>query len=453
MREASSIRKSGKIRIGILSLGCPKSLVDSEIILGKFDKNRFEIVPTVTDCDIAIVNTCSFIHDAKEESVNHILELIRLKKEGAIQRLIVVGCLVQQFQGELEKELEEVDAFVGSGEYDQIETVTNKVIAGNKVVVIGEPGYLPKKGDSRLYLTPSHYRYLKISEGCDRACSFCTIPLFRGRYQSRDENEILNEAKILAASGAKEIILIGQDTTYYGQEWKNGQSLASLLKKLDAIENIHWIRVLYAYPSCLSEQLINIIKNSRHICHYLDIPLQHISDPILQSMKRGITKQKIIESIRMMRQYIPDIALRTAFIVGYPGETDEHFEELLDFMSEMSFERLGIFIYSQEEGTEASRLPNQVSDDVKTRRFHKAMLLQQEISKRNNAKWLGKSLEVLIESRSENQEDMWIGRSYMDAPEVDGSVLIQASRKLEVGSFYSVQIKDTREYDLVGEIE
>ncbi|MBI3314162.1 MAG: 30S ribosomal protein S12 methylthiotransferase RimO [Candidatus Omnitrophica bacterium] len=447
--NAQSLRP---VRIGMLSLGCPKTLVDSEVILGKLDPKHHVITPSVTDCDVALLNTCAFIHDAQQESVDRILELVELKKERRIKAVIVMGCLVQRFSKELQKELEEVDAFIGSGEYAKIPEIVERVSDGKKVFSLGKPGYLYTSGESRVALTPSHYRYLKISEGCDHVCTFCTIPSFRGKHRSRTIEDIVSEAERLVAEGAKEIILTGQDTTYFGRDQGGHYQLPELLQALDQIPNLEWIRLLYAYPSCITQEMMKVIRDSKHICHYLDMPLQHASDPMLEAMRRGITKRRTRDLIHEFRKLVPDLAIRTTFIVGFPGETDRDFSELLEFMKEMQFERLGIFKYSQEEGTPAAKMAGQVPEKIKQERFERAMLLQQEISDENNQRMLGKTIEVLVEARDTQNSGLWIGRSWMDAPEVDGNVLIHSKKPLQIGSFYPVPITSTAEYDLVGKI-
>lgn len=437
----------------MLSLGCPKTLVDSENILGKVVGEGCDLAPSVTDCDVALLNTCAFIQDAQKESIDRILELIELKKEKRIRALIVMGCLVQRFPKELQKELKEVDAFIGSGEYAKIPEIVSRVAKGVQVVSIGAPGYLATSNEGRVALTPSHYRYLKISEGCDHVCTFCTIPSFRGKHRSRTVEDIVDEAKKLVEEGAKEIILTGQDTSYFGRDLEGAYLLPNLLQKLDKIKGLEWLRILYAYPSCITTQLMEVMRDLEHVCHYLDMPLQHASDRMLLAMKRGITKRKTVDLIEKFRKHVPDLAIRTTFIVGFPGETGEDFEELLAFIEHMKFERLGIFTYSQEEGSVAAKMPHQIAEKVKQERLERAMHLQQEISKRNNQKWLGKTLRVLFEEPYENEPNLWIGRSFMDAPEVDGTVFVRTvSPELNPGSFHPVKITSTKEYDLLGEL-
>ena len=444
--------KQEPVKIGILSLGCPKTLVDSENILGKLDSRQYELVDSVTGCDVALLNTCAFIQDAQQESIDRILELLELKKERQIKGVIVMGCLVQRFPKDLQKELKGVDAFIGSGEYDKIPQIVASVVGGEKVFSVGKAGYLATSAENRISLTPRHYRYIKISEGCDHICTFCSIPSFRGKHRSRTLEDVVSEAEKLVAGGARELILTGQDTTYFGKDQLGQYAISDLLRALDQVEGVEWIRMLYAYPSCVTEDLMKAMAGSKHVCHYLDMPLQHASDLMLSAMKRGITKRRTIDLVTKFRKIVPDLAIRTTFIVGFPGETDRDFEELLDFMRDMQFERLGIFAYSQEQGTPAASMPDQIPDQVKKERLERAMLLQQDISHRNNQKWVGKAISVLVESRDEKKPSTWIGRSYMDAPEVDGNVLIESNRALQIGDFYHVPITAVREYDLVGKI-
>lgn len=439
------------VKIGMLSLGCPKTLVDSENILGKLTSRRYALVPSVTDCDIALLNTCSFIQEAQEESLEKIFELIELKKEGLIKAVVVIGCLVQKFPKDLQKELGEVDAFIGSGEYARIPEIIENVVGGQKEFIVGKPGYLATSSEARISLTPAHYRYIKISEGCDHICSFCTIPMFRGKHRSRGIEDIVIEANHLVRAGAKEIILTGQDTTYYGRDFNGEFLLPELLRSVGRTEGLKWLRLLYAYPSCITEDLMRAMLETESVCHYLDMPLQHASDRMLTAMRRGITKRRTYDLIRQFRQIIPDLAIRTTFIVGFPGETEQDFTELLEFMSDMRFERLGIFTYSQEADSPSASLPDQVADELKKERLERAMLHQQEISRKNNERFLGQTLEVLIEE-FDADSGVWIGRSYMDAPEVDGNVFVKTHQKLEAGCFYPVQIESTQEYDLLGRI-
>ena len=446
-------KKKSLISVGMLSLGCPKTLVDSELALGLLDKTRYRVAEHISDCDVALLNTCSFIHEAKQQSIDHILSLAELKKEGKIKALVVIGCLVQRYQKELEKELREVDAFLGTGDYQALNGVLEQVVQKKRVSQVGrDPGFVYSSTIERIPLTPHYTRYIKISEGCDHICSFCTIPSFRGKHRSRDLKDVIIEAKrLVEIQGAKELVLTGQDTTFFGRDTHNQYLLPELLYELNKINGLKWIRVLYAYPSCVSGHLIEAIASLGKVCHYLDMPLQHVSDPILRSMRRGTTKKSTYALIEKLRKRIPDLAIRTTFIVGYPGEGEEEFKELTEFMEWAKFERLGMFAYSNEEGSHAATLPNQVSESVKTRRFEHAMLLQQKISRQNNEQMIGKQLSILIEGRDEHDKTLYRGRSYMDAPEVDGLVYVSVSQGtfgLSEGRFVSAKVTAAKEYDL-----
>lgn len=441
-----------KISVGMLSLGCPKTLVDSELVLGILDKSRYEVAEHVSHCDIALLNTCSFIQEAKEQSIDQILNLAELKKEGQIKALVVLGCLVQRYQKELEKELGEVDAFVGTGDYETLNQVLGQVVQRKRISQIGhQPGFLYTAAIERIPLTPRYTRYIKISEGCDHICSFCTIPTFRGKHRSRRLDDVVCEARrLVEKEGARELVLTGQDTTYFGRDTDNQFLLPRLLEELNRIKGLKWIRLLYAYPSCVNDALIEAIGSLEKVCHYLDMPLQHINDSVLKSMRRGMTKQSTYALIEKLRKKIPDLAIRTTFIVGYPGEGEEEFQELLAFMKEAQFERLGMFVYSNEEGSHAASLGGQIPEAVKEKRFHEGMVLQQKISEGNNQRLIGKTLTVLIEGRDEKNRRLYRGRSYMDAPEVDGLVDVRVPDRIRLkeGDFVTAQVESVAEYDL-----
>ena len=441
-----------EIRVGIVSLGCSKTLVDSEIILGKVRGARYSITQDIEKSDVVLLNTCGFIRDAKQESIDALLKLLELKKKKKLLGVVVVGCLVQRYAEELQKEFPEVDAFLGSGDYMRIAEVLKKVTEGQKFVSVHKAGYLAGADEARVSLTPPHSRYLKISEGCDHVCSFCVIPKLRGRYRSRRIADLVREAKQLADEGAKELVVIGQDITRFGWDYAGKSLLPQLLEALETVRGVKWVRLLYTYPSTLTDEIIRAAAKSKQVCRYIDLPLQHISDKILKTMRRGNTKKQIVELIEKLRAMIPGVVIRTSFIVGFPGETEEDFEELLAFMRETRFERLGIFRYSQEEGSVAAEFSGQVPEKIKEERYHRAMLQQQEIAREVNRRCLGKELRVLVETQNEKDPGMWTGRSFMDAPEVDGSVLIRTAKKITVGKFYTVKITDTQDYDLVGEI-
>lgn len=439
-----------QIRVGMISLGCPKTLVDSEVILGKLDHSQYRVTHSLADCDVALLNTCSFIQDAQKESIGKIFELLELKKEGKLQAVVVMGCLVQRFPEELQKELKEVDAFIGSGDYQKIPEVVQTVTHGKKMVSVGAPGYLSTAVESRVSLTPQHYRYLKISEGCDHICTFCTIPSFRGKHRSRTMDDVVEEAKTLVKQGAREIILTGQDTTFFGRD-HGTFLLPELLRRLDGESGAEWIRLLYAYPSCVTRELMETIQKLPTVCKYLDMPLQHASDAMLTAMKRGITKRRTKDLIQQFRDTVPGLAIRTTFIVGFPGETQQDFDELLEFIEQIKFERMGVFAYSQEEGTPAGVMENQVAEKMKQRRVAEAMQLQQKIALSENGKWVGRQTQVLIDSAAK-KKNQWVGRSYRDAPDVDANVFVNSEKKIVPGDIVAVTIQKVQDYDLVGQV-
>ncbi len=417
--------KKLKPKIGIVSLGCPRNLVDSETILGNLKSKGYKITD-VQDADIAIVNTCCFIKEAKEESIETILELADLKIQGKIKKLIVSGCLPQRYRKELIPHLKEVDAFVGRLSLDN----------------------LPK---ARYNLVPKHFAYLKISEGCNNNCSYCVIPKIKGKFTSRPKEDILKEVTLLDRNKTKEINIIGQDITSYGVDIYKKPSLVKLLKEIIAkTENLKWIRLLYTYPTNIDDELIELIANNRKICKYLDLPIQHINNRILKLMNRKITKEQIISLIKRLRSRIPNIAIRTSLIVGFPSETEEEFQELLDFVSKTKFERLGVFMYSREEDTPAYDFKNQIPQKVKQERLHKIMSMQQVIAQEINSKYLNKEIEVLIDEK-DPKENLFLARTEADAPEVDGMVYVHSKDRLKLGDFLKVKIKDTYEYDLVAD--
>jgi len=445
-------KNNPSLRIGIVSLGCPKTLVDSEVILGKALGARYSITQDIGESDVVLLNTCGFIKDAKEESIEALLKLLALKKEKKILGVIVVGCLVQRYAEELQKEFPEVDGFIGSGDYMRIAEVLKKVSEGKKFVSVHKAGYLAEAGETRVALTPLHSRYLKISEGCDHACSFCVIPALRGRFRSRHVGDLLQEAKQLAEEGAKELVVIGQDITRFGWDYAGKSLLPQLLEALGTVKGVKWVRLLYTYPSTLTDEILQAIAKSKQVCRYIDLPLQHINDKILKAMRRGGTKLQAVELVRKIRAMIPEVVIRTSFIVGFPGETEDDFEELLAFMRETKFERLGIFKYSQEEGSAAAEFPDQVPEKIKEERYHRAMQLQQEIAREVNRRFIGRELRVLVETQDPKDPERWTGRSAMDAPEVDGSVLLKTKKPITAGKFYPAKITDSQDYDLVGQI-
>ncbi len=445
------------MRIGIKSLGCPRNLVDSEVICGKLKEKGHKISKQINNLDIVIINTCSFIKDAVEESIEEILSAVKLKKEGKIKHIIVAGCLPQRYiDNNLSQEFPEVDAFLGVRDLLEIDEIIERVLQGKKIYQVNnKPNFIYNHNTPRTVLTPQHYAYIKISEGCQNNCSYCLIPQIRGSYRSRKIEDIIEEVKMLSETqNLFEIILIGQDITLYGIDIYGEYKLAELLKKLSLLElkNLKWIRLLYTHPLHYNDNLIEVIANYPKICPYLDLPLQHISDKILKKMNRPIEKSYIISLINKLRDKIPNLTLRTTFMVGFPGETEKDFEELLNFVKEVRFEKLGAFIFSKEEGTPAYNFTQQIPIRIKKERLEKLMITQQKISEEINHSFLGKEIEVLIDEISLNKEKFALGRTQADAPEIDGKVTIKTD-KVRVGELIKVNILETSEYDLVGEIK
>lgn len=423
-------------KVCVVTLGCSKNTVDSERLMAQITANRFGLTENPEEASTIIVNTCGFIDAAKEESVNTILEAVKVK-EATGARIIVAGCLSERYKTDLQTDIPEVDGFFGTEDYENI----LKEIGGNlRYDLLGE----------RVVTTPSHTAYLKISEGCSNPCSFCAIPLMRGTHVSRPMEELITETKSLANKGVKEIVVIGQDTTDYGIDIYNKRNAAELLHALSAIDGIEWIRLMYAYPSHFPDDLIDEIAKNPKICKYIDIPLQHIADSCLKSMRRGISKRRTIELLETLRSRIPGLVLRTTIIVGYPAEKKEEFAELCDFLTEFEFDRLGVFTYSIEENTSSFLLGDSVSRREKTRRKNKIMRIQQEISRKKNESMIGKKLIVLVESL---ENGFYIGRSYRDAPEVDGEVLIPSDKELQAGMMYPVVVYDCNDYDLFANLD
>jgi len=456
------LSQNSKVKVGIISLGCPRNLVDSEILLGILKENRFEI-SDVKDADIGIVNTCAFIDEAKKESIDMILELIELKKASKLSAVVVAGCLPQRYGGALLKELPEVDAFIGCDQIEKIADILRRINKENKLFEVSKtPSFIYSHIHPRLRITPPHYVYVKISEGCVNRCSFCVIPSIKGGYRSRPIESILKEVdQISEKEKLSEINLIGQDTTLYGKDLYGRPLIKELLKELASFKDYRrWIRLLYTYPSHIDDELIDIVSQEDSICKYIDLPIQHINEKLLKKMNRKMNRKDITHLIRKIRERIPDIVLRSSVIVGFPGETDKDFKELVEFIKEVKFERLGVFTYSREEGTTAYNYRNQIEEEVKLERFKALMSVQKEIAKDINKSCLGKTMEVLIDEKDENSKDIYIGRTEGDAPEVDGEVFVKAGdcpqagtvpKKLKPGDFVDVKITDTLEYDLVGE--
>ena len=433
--------KVKKDKVKLITLGCSKNLVDSEFILSQLKSNDIEIVENESDAENVIINTCGFIEAAKQESIDTIMRAVDLKSKGRIKNVYVAGCLSDRYKTELEKDIPEVDKYFGATDKPQtIFSILNELGVDYKKNLIGE----------RILTTPSHFAYLKISEGCDNPCSFCAIPIMRGVHRSKPLQEILTEAQKLASKGVKELVVIGQDTTYWGMDidgYKK-RSLSVVLSELSKIKGIEWIRLMYAYPSRFPEDLIGIIRDTENICNYIDIPVQHISDNVLKSMRRGITKKTLTDLLYRLRTDIPGIAIRTTLITGYPDETEKDFIELLDFVKEFKFDRLGVFTYSHEDGTYAANIPDRIPHKEKLKRQKLLLDAQREISVRKNLESVGQVIKVLID-RKEN--DYYIGRSYKDSPEIDQEIYIN-SNELNTGEFYDVKIFDAEEFDLFGEI-
>ena len=441
-----------------VSLGCDKNLVDSEKMLGLLGDSGHRIVQDEAQADIIVINTCCFIHDAKEESINTIIEMGQWKEKGRLKGLVVTGCLAQRYEKEIEEALPEVDAVIGTSGYTEIVKVIDQVLARNGRTKGSLLGCLPSvdllpasPSDKRVVTTGGYTAYLKIAEGCDKRCSYCIIPYIRGRYRSFPMEDLLQEARLLAAQGTRELILVAQETTVYGQDCYGHKALPELLRGLCAIEGIEWIRLLYCYPEEITDDLIAVIKEEKKICRYLDIPIQHSEDRILRRMGRRTSRQELIELIRTLRSEIPDIVLRTTLITGFPGETEEDFAHMLDFVDEMAFDRLGVFPYSQEEGTPAAAMEDQVPEEVRIKRRDEIMALQQEISADLSAARIGQKMPVLIEGYLYN-ENVYIGRTYMDAPKVDGNVFVSAQEELISGDIVPVRITGANEYDLMGDV-
>ena len=429
------------MKVGFVSLGCSKNLVDTEMMIGLFKKNNYEIVNNPKEAEIIVINTCGFIESAKEEAINTILEMAEYKKENC-KFLIVTGCLVERYKEDLIKSLPEVDLFVKFSEYNTIwEQIAN-------VINHSQPNNEELDFLNRVISTGTNFAYIRIAEGCNNFCTFCAIPYIRGRFKSRKIEDILEEAKNLAKEGYKELIIIAQDTTKYGTDIYGKPKLAELLHEISKIDGIEWIRFLYTYPETITDELIQEVKNNDKICKYFDIPMQHISDRILKKMNRKSTGESIRNLITKLRKEIPGVVIRSTLMVGFPGETEEDFEELYEFVKWAKLDKLGCFTYSKEEGTVASKMENQVHPMTKKKRYNKIMALQQEISKENMKKHIGKTLKVLVEN---SKDDSAIGRTYMDVPDIDGVIYIKG--KAKPSTFVNCKITDFKEYDLMGEIK
>lgn len=439
------------MKILFISLGCDKNLADSEEMLGLLTAGGHEITDDETQADAIVINTCCFIKDAKEESVETILEMAEYKKTGSCHALIVTGCMAQRYQKEIIEEVPEVDAVLGTTSYGDIVKALEEAVAGNHFEEFRDIDYLPDTGSKRVLTTGGHFGYLKIAEGCDKHCTYCIIPKLRGKFRSVPMERLIAQAEDMAEQGVKELILVAQETTVYGKDLYGKKSLHILLKKLCEIRGIRWIRILYCYPEEIYDELIETIRDEKKICHYLDIPIQHASDHILKRMGRRTSKQELIDIVGKLRKEIPDIVLRTTLITGFPGETEEDHEELKEFVDEMEFDRLGVFTYSPEENTPAAEMADQVPEEVKEERRDELMELQQEISYDRGQDRIGQELLVMIEGKVAD-ESAYIGRTYGDAPKVDGYIFVQTGELLMTGDFAKVRVTGALEYDLIGEL-
>lgn len=441
-----------KEKVSMVSLGCPKNLVDAEVMLGCLAKDRYEITTDEHEADVIIVNTCSFIKEAKQESIDAILDLADRKHDAKCKLLVVTGCLPQRYQEELARELPEVDVFVGTGDYPRIaEIIAEKRQSAEQLRYVGDPNFVYDETLPRLKSSPSYTAYLKIAEGCSNCCSYCVIPSLRGAFRSRPLDSLMNEARELVAGGVKEINLIAQDVTAYGRDLPGRPALETLIGELAALDGLQWIRLLYAYPDGITTSLVQAIKAEKKVCKYLDIPIQHISDPVLKRMNRRSSEAEIRALIAQLREEIPGIALRTSLIVGFPGETEEDFRKLLHYVEEVQFDRLGVFCYSREEGTPAAEMPDQVSERVKRERHKKLMRAQARVSFKRNRRLIDTTEQVIVEGYSEETELLLKGRSSRQAPDIDGQVYITAGMA-NVGDIVTLRITDSSDYDLIGEI-
>lgn len=438
------------LKIALESLGCSKNLMDAEIMTGILKEKGYEFVEEFAEADIIIVNTCGFIRDAKQESIDTIVELSQLKEVGKLKYLIVTGCLAQRYADELLEEIPEIDAIVGTGNFMNISEIIDRLESEKNVTEIGNIEFAFDETLPRYVSTPEHMAYLKIGEGCSNHCTYCIIPKLRGKYRSRKIEDIVEEAKTLAAEGVKELVVIAQDTTRYGEDLYGEAKLAELLEELAGIEGIKWIRIMYSYPESITEKLIDVIAAHDNICSYFDMPIQHASNRILKRMNRRTSKEDIRSKVEMIRSKIPDAIIRTTVIVGFPGETEEDLEELIDFMKEIKFDRLGAFAYSREEDTPADRMDGHMDEEIKEERRDRVMMVQQAISEEINQKREDKVFEVLIEEEAE--DGVYVGRTQGDAEEIDSVVYVNSDEELEIGSFVNVYITEAMEYDLIGDV-
>ena len=442
------------MKILFISLGCDKNLVDTEMMLGQLSEEGFTFTDDETQAEVIVVNTCCFINDAKEESINTILEMAELKKQGHLKALIVTGCLAQRYKEEIQTEIPEVDCILGTTAIDQIVEAVREVLDGQKVGLkhVEDSNRKPVYGKKRIMTTGGHYAYMKIAEGCDKHCTYCIIPKIRGNFRSVPMEALIEEAKGLVEQGVKEIILVAQETTLYGQDLYGRKALPELLDKLNEIPGLYWIRILYCYPEEVTDELIDAMKRNKKVCHYLDIPIQHGSDAVLKRMGRRTTEGQLRDIVRKLRTEIPDICLRTTLISGFPGETEEDHEAVMHFVDDLEFDRLGVFTYSPEEDTPAAMMEDQIEEEVKEERRAEIMELQQEIAYEKADAMIGQKVMVMIEGKVAD-ENAYVGRSYKDAPNVDGYVFVNTSLNLMTGDFVPVMITGSYEYDLIGEVE
>ena len=439
------------MKILFVSLGCDKNLTDTETMLGMLTEKGHQMVDDEADAEVIVINTCCFIHDAKEESIQTILEMAAYKKEGNLKALIVTGCLAQRYQQEILDEIEEVDAVLGTTSYDKIVDVIERAVEGQKSLALNDLDALVLPDSKRVITTGGHFAYLKIAEGCDKHCTYCVIPKIRGNFRSVPMERLIQETTSLAEQGVKELILVAQETTLYGKDLYGEKSLPKLLKELCKISGLRWIRILYCYPEEITDELIQVMKEEDKICKYLDLPIQHACDDILKRMGRRTSKAQLKAIIEKLRREIPEIALRTTLITGFPGETKEQHEELMEFIDEMEFDRLGVFTYSPEEDTPAAKMEHQIAEEVKEERQAELMELQQEIAFDLAEDMIGREVLVMIEGKVAD-ENAYVGRTYKDAPNVDGLIFVEADEELMSGDFAKVRVTGAVEYDLIGEI-
>lgn len=439
------------VQILFVSLGCDKNLVDSEVMLGLLQEKGYAITNEEKDADVVVINTCCFIHDAKEESIENIIEMGKLKESGKLKALIITGCLAQRYKDEIRSELPEVDAILGTTSTEMIVEAVEEVLQGKRFEYFEDINYLPPSHETRVITSGTHMGYLKIAEGCNKHCTYCIIPKVRGNFRSVPLEDLVAQARFLVSSGIKEICLVAQETTLYGMDLYGEKTLPKLLRELSKIEDLEWIRLLYCYPEEITDELIIEIRDNPKVCNYMDMPLQHSEDNILKRMGRRTTKNEIKKTIHRIRELIPDMVLRTSLIAGFPGETQEDHDGLLAFVDEMEFNRLGVFTYSPEEDTPAAMFDNQISEEQKLQWKNEIMELQQEVSYDLNSTMLGKRMQVIVEGYL-YKEQMYMCRSYMDAPDIDGCVFVSSEEELLSGDFIEVVITDFNEYDLIGEI-